>query len=155
MTASRSGISGLAIGEILKLLPHRYPFLLVDRILKVIPGEDVVAIKNVTMNEPFFNGHFPDQPVMPGVLLLEALGQAGGILAFSSWPEGHREFPLLLSGADHVRFRRQVIPGDQVRLEVEIMKLKSRAARMRGVATVDGQRTAEAEFLAVLGDRAV
>ncbi|TWI68161.1 3-hydroxyacyl-[acyl-carrier-protein] dehydratase [Desulfobotulus alkaliphilus] len=152
MIVDAEGGGGIDIVGILNYLPHRYPFLLVDRVLSLEVGKSISAIKNVSINEPFFTGHFPDFPIMPGVLILEAMGQAGGILAYASWPEEKRKYPLFLTGADKARFRRKVLPGDQIRMEVILMKLKSRAVKMRGVATVDGAVAVEAEFMAVLGD---
>ncbi|TYT73702.1 3-hydroxyacyl-ACP dehydratase FabZ [Desulfobotulus mexicanus] len=152
MSVDAEGHGGIDIIDIIDILPHRYPFLLVDRVLSLEVGKSICAIKNVSINEPFFSGHFPGFPIMPGVLILEAMGQAGGILAFASWPEEKRQYPLLLTGADKARFRRKVLPGDQIRMEVTLIKLKSRAVRMRGVATVDGVKAVEAEFMAVLGD---
>ncbi|MDY0162937.1 3-hydroxyacyl-ACP dehydratase FabZ [Desulfobotulus sp.] len=152
MTTDGEGQTGFDVVDILRYLPHRYPFLLVDRVLSLEVGKTICAIKNVTMNEPFFSGHFPGYPIMPGVLILEAIGQAGGILAYASWPEERRQFPLFLTGADKARFRRKVIPGDQLRMDVTILKLKSRTVKMHGVATVDGAKAVEAEFMAVLGD---
>lgn len=153
MSGGDESMGRMEVLDILKYLPHRYPFLLVDRVLSLEPGKSICAIKNVTVNEPFFQGHFPAFPIMPGVLILEALGQAGGILAYASWPREHQAHPLLLTGADKARFRRKVIPGDQLRMEVNILKLKSRTVKMYGMATVEGARAVEAEFMAVLGDQ--
>ncbi len=136
--------------EIAALLPHRYPFLLVDRVLELTAGERIVALKNVTANEPFFSGHFPGRLVMPGVLICEAVVQAGGILARSSVdapsPQGK---VAMLTGLDHVRFRRQVVPGDQLRLEVEIVRRRGTFWKMRGTARVEGKVAAELEFTVV------
>ena len=139
------------IRDIQRLVPHRYPFLLIDRVIERVPGERVVALKNVTANEPFFQGHFPGQPVMPGVLIIEAIAQAALILI--SDEEGDK-IPLFL-GIDKARFRRNVVPGDQLTLTLEVLKLRSRMCKMRGLAEVDGQRVAEAEILSALVDRAV
>ena len=134
----------LGPATIRELIPHRYPFLLVDRIEKVEPGVRAGGIKNVTQNEPFFEGHFPDYPVMPGVLIVEAMAQVGavGVMAL----EEFRGKLALFAGIDGVRFRRQVIPGDTLRMEVELTRLKGRAGRGKGVATVDGERVCEAEL---------
>jgi beta-hydroxyacyl-ACP dehydratase FabZ len=140
------------VQEIMKLLPHRYPFLLVDRILELHPGEKVVALKNVTFNEPFFQGHFPGTPIMPGVLILEAMAQAGGVLAFESMSEARPGAIIYFMGMDKVRFRKPVVPGDQLFFEVQVLKQRSRAMKMAGIATVDGERAAEAELMATFGD---
>jgi 3-hydroxyacyl-[acyl-carrier-protein] dehydratase len=133
--------------DIIQRLPHRYPFLLVDRVIEFVDGERVVAIKNVTANEPFFDGHFPGRPIMPGVLICEALVQAGGLLASCSkngLPEGRG---ILLAGLEHVRFRRPVVPGDQLRLEVELVHKHRPLWKMKGRAIVEGKTVSEAEFL--------
>ena len=133
--------------DIIQRLPHRYPFLLVDRVIELVDGERVVAIKNVTANEPFFDGHFPGRPIMPGVLICEALVQAGGLLASCSkdgLPEGRG---ILLAGLEHVRFRRPVVPGDQLRLEVELVHKHRPLWKMKGRAIVEGKVASEAEFL--------
>lgn len=140
------------IQEILNYLPHRYPFLLLDRVLKLIPGESVLALKNVTINEPFFQGHFPGMPVMPGVMILEAMGQAGGVLAYESFSEGNRDRLIYFSGMDKVRFRRRVVPGDQIIFEIKMLKRRLKMIKMAGEARVDDQRVAEAEMMAVFGD---
>lgn len=137
------------------VLPHRYPFLLVDRVVEISAGKRIVALKNVTINEPFFVGHFPDHPLMPGVLICEAVVQAGGILARSSVdPAEEPPAPLphrlaMLTGLNHVRFRRQVIPGDQLLMEVEILRRRGTFWKMQGTARVDGQVAAELEFTVV------
>jgi 3-hydroxyacyl-[acyl-carrier-protein] dehydratase len=134
--------------EVAAILPHRYPFLLVDRVLEVIPGQRIVALKNVTVNEPFFTGHFPDRPIMPGVLICEAVAQAGGILAqvSSSSDEQKKSALAVLASLDHVRFRQQVTPGDQLRLEVEAIRRRGTFWKMRGTAGVEGKVVAEMEF---------
>ena len=142
----------IRIGEILKLLPHRYPVLLVDRILEIEAGKRVVGIKNVTYNEEFFQGHFPGNPVMPGVLVLEAMAQVAGIGLLGVVAEKEKKL-LYLSGVDRCKFRRPVVPGDQLRIEAEIVSLKSRVCKCRTTATVDGQICTEAELLSVLVDR--
>ena len=138
----------LDIHEILKMLPHRYPFVLIDRVLELDPGEKVVALKNVTFNEPFFRGHFPENPVMPGVLIVEGMAQAGGILAFTSLPEEMHGTPVYFMGMDKVRFRRPVFPGDQLLFHVRFLKKSSWAVKFAGVATVDEEKVSEAEFTA-------
>jgi 3-hydroxyacyl-[acyl-carrier-protein] dehydratase len=144
----------LDIQAIMQRLPHRYPFLLIDRIVRFVPGEEIVALKNVTMNEPFFQGHFPAKPVMPGVLIIEALAQAGGILAAEiRGPEKQGEI-IYFMGMDAVRFRKPVVPGDQLMLEARVLKMRSRVAKMAGRALVDGQLVAEAELMASFGNSA-
>lgn len=138
--------------DIAALLPHRYPFLLVDRVIEVEVGKRIVALKNVTINEPFFTGHFPGRPIMPGVLLCEAVVQAGGILARLTTPDPQKDGQIaMLTTLDHVRFRQQVIPGDQVRLEVEALRRRGPFWKMRGLALVDGKVAAELEFTVALG----
>jgi 3-hydroxyacyl-[acyl-carrier-protein] dehydratase len=134
---------------IMKFLPHRYPFLLVDRVLELIPGEKIVALKNVTINEPFFQGHYPGAPVMPGVLIVEAMGQAGGVLAYASHAGDTPETRLIyFAGIDKVRFRKPVIPGDQLIMELKIMKRRMKMIKMSGIAKVEGKLVAEAELMA-------
>jgi beta-hydroxyacyl-ACP dehydratase FabZ len=142
----------IGISEILKILPHRYPFLLVDRILEVEKGKRIVGIKNVTFNEEFFQGHFPGNPVMPGVLIVEAMAQVAAIGLLGIIPE-HEKKLLYLSAVDRCKFRRPVVPGDQLRIEAEILNLKTRVCKCRAVATVNGQVCAEAELLSTLVDR--
>ena len=142
----------IGITEILRILPHRYPFLLVDRILEVEKGKRIVGIKNVTYNEEFFQGHFPGNPVMPGVLILEAMAQVAAIGLFGVVPD-HEKKLLYLSGVDRCKFRRPVLPGDQLRIEAEIVQLRSRACRCKAAATVAGALCAEAELLSTLVDR--
>ena len=137
---------------VMEKLPHRYPFLLVDRVLKLIPNDKIVALKNVTFNEPFFQGHFPGKPVMPGVLIIEAMAQAGGILAYETAPSEKRNRLIYFMGMDKVRFRKMVLPGDQIILEAKILKFRSKVAKMSGTATVDDQLVAEAELMASFGD---
>lgn len=144
----------LDVEAIQRLLPHRPPFLLVDRVVAVTPGEKLVAWKSVTMNEPFFTGHFPGHPVMPGVLILEALAQACALLAIKSMAPGEASEKITyLMGIDGARFRRPVVPGDRLELEVSIDKRKGAVWRMKGVARVDGQPAAEGDFMAMLADR--
>lgn len=137
---------------IMEMLPHRYPFLLVDRVIKLIPDDRIVAIKNVTINEPFFQGHFPGKPVMPGVLIIEAMAQAGGILAYQTAPLEKRNRLIYFMGMDKVRFRKMVVPGDQIIFEAKIIKFRTKVAKMSGTATVDDQLVAEAELMASFGD---
>jgi beta-hydroxyacyl-ACP dehydratase FabZ len=137
--------------KILEILPHRFPFLLVDRVLELQPCQSVRAIKNVTYNEHFFQGHFPGRPVMPGVLIIEALAQAGGILAYSSAPAQTQGKIMFFMGLDKVKFRRPVVPGDQLLLEVSSLHQSSRAWRMAGKALVEGKVAAEAEMSAAFG----
>ncbi len=136
------------IKEIQKVLPHRYPFLLIDRVIEIEPGRRAVAIKNITFNEPQFTGHWPGDPMMPGVLVLEAMAQTGGIMLLTSLEDASRN--ALFGGIDKVRFRRQVTPGDQLRLEATIMRRKGDVGKVHVVATVDGQVAAEGEFMFAL-----
>ena len=140
------------IQRIMGFLPHRYPFLLIDRIIELVPRERAVALKNVTINEPFFQGHFPQAPVMPGVPIVEAMGQAGGVLAFESISENRKGALIYFMGIDKVRFRKPVIPGDQLIFEVRILKLRSKVIKMAGVAKVDGKLVTEAELMASIGE---
>jgi 3-hydroxyacyl-[acyl-carrier-protein] dehydratase len=142
----------MGITEILKILPHRYPFLLVDRIVEIDPGVRVVGIKNVTYNEEFFQGHFPGNPVMPGVLIIEAMAQVAGVGLLAPLPEAERKL-LYLTGVDRCKFRRPVVPGDQLRIEAEIVSAKSRLCKCRAKATVDGALCAEAELMSAVMDR--
>jgi len=135
--------------DIRNTLPHRYPFLLIDRIPELEPGRRVVGIKNVTINEPFFQGHFPDRPVMPGVLILEAMAQVGGVLAFKSTPPGGRPV-VYLTGVEKAKFRKPVVPGDQVRFEIEVLKQRPPFWKMRGEAYVDKELVCEAEMTAMV-----
>ena len=142
----------LQIREIMERIPHRYPFLLIDRVIEEVPRQRVVAIKNVTMNEPFFQGHFPGAPVMPGVLIIEAMAQAGAVLLLSDIPDRASKL-VYFTGIDAARFRRPVVPGDQIRLTVEVMKLRARTCKMRGRAEVEGSLVAEAEIMSALVER--
>ena len=142
----------IEIREIMKILPHAYPFLLVDRIVEMEPGKRIVGIKNVTYNEPFFPGHFPVRPIMPGVLIVEAMAQTAGVLIYQSMDEESRRKPAFFLGMDNVKFRKPVIPGDQLRLEVEITKHRQSIWGFKGKALVDGKLVAEAELLAMLGE---
>ncbi len=145
-------MSTLEIREIMERIPHRYPFLLVDRVIELLPGKRIVAIKNVTINEPFFQGHFPGAPVMPGVLVIEALAQAGAVLLLSDIPDRASKL-VYFTGIDEARFRRPVVPGDQIRLTMEVLKLRSRTCKMRGTAEVEGELAAEAEIMSALVER--
>jgi len=145
-------ISSLKITEILKLMPHRYPFLLVDRVIESDGMKKMVAIKNVTINEPFFQGHFIDYPVMPGVLVVEALAQVGVLLLFSAVENGSSKL-VYFSGIDNCRFRRPVVPGDQLRLEIDVMRTRGRYFKMKGNALVDGVLVAEAELSCAMVER--
>jgi beta-hydroxyacyl-ACP dehydratase FabZ len=145
-------MSTLDVREIMGRIPHRYPFLLVDRVIEILPQRRIVAIKNVTINEPFFQGHFPGAPVMPGVLIIEALAQAGAVLLLSDIPDRATKL-VYFTGIDEARFRRPVVPGDQVRLTMDVLKLRSKTCKMRGVAEVDGDLVAEAEIMSALVDR--
>lgn len=138
------------IVEIIQTLPHRYPFLLVDKVLELDPGKSITAIKNVTFNEPFFPGHFPGRPVMPGVLIIEALAQAGGVMAYTADPEMRGKLIYFMS-IDKVKFRRPVIPGDQLTLELTSVHRSTRAWKMTAQAKVDGNLAAQAELTAVVG----
>ena len=142
----------IEIREILGLLPHGYPFLLIDRITVIEPGKRIVGIKNVTYNEPFFPGHFPGRPIMPGVLIVEAMAQTAGVLAFKTIPQEGPKKPVLFLGLDNVRFRKPVIPGDQLRLELEITKHRQAIWKFKGRAFVEDQLVAEADLLAMLGE---
>lgn len=142
------------IRDIMKFLPHRYPFLLIDRVREVVPDEKIVALKNVSMNEPFFQGHFPGVPVMPGVLIVEAMAQAGGILFTSGAPEDQQGAIMYFMGIDKARFRKPVVPGDQLIFEVKILRKRAKAVKLAGTATVDGAVVAEAELMATIGEAA-
>lgn len=140
----------LNIKEIQQILPHRYPFLLVDKIESLEPGKSAVGYKNVTMNEYFFQGHFPEEPVMPGVLIIEALAQVGAVSILSM--EEFKGKIAYFGGINRAKFRRKVVPGDVLRLEVEIINMKGSAGIGKAVATVDGQKAAEAELLFAIGE---
>jgi UDP-3-O-[3-hydroxymyristoyl] N-acetylglucosamine deacetylase/3-hydroxyacyl-[acyl-carrier-protein] dehydratase len=142
----------MGIQEILGVLPHRYPFLLVDRIVHTEPGKRIVGIKNVTMNEPFFPGHFPNHPVMPGVLIVEAMAQTGGMLLLGQVDDTEGKIVYFMS-IDDVKFRKPVIPGDQLRFELEMLRFRGKTCHMQGVAYVDGQPVAEAKMMAAIVDR--
>lgn len=142
----------LDIEAIRNILPHRYPMLLVDRILELEPDR-IVGIKNVTMNEPFFTGHFPDYPVMPGVLIVEAMAQVAGVLVLKEIDNRHEKI-VFLAAIENAKFRKPVVPGDQLRIEMKVGRRKSSVVKMHGQATVDGVVVAEAEVLCKLADKA-
>ena len=142
----------LTIHEIMKILPHRYPMLLVDRVLEIEAGKRIVAIKNVTANEQFFQGHFPGAPVMPGVLIIEAMAQCCAILFLRDLPDRDRKL-FLFGGVDKARFRKPVFPGDQLRLECDLLQKRSSSLKMHGTATVEGSIVAEAEMLSIMVER--
>ena len=143
--------TGMDITQIMKHLPHRYPFLLVDRVLELVPNEYIVALKNITMNEPQFPGHFPNHPVMPGVLMIEALAQTAGLLAFKSADMPVDEHTVIyFVGIDGARFKRPVVPGDQLRMEARILRVSRGIWKFSAKATVDGQTAVEAELMCTL-----
>jgi beta-hydroxyacyl-ACP dehydratase FabZ len=141
------------IRGIMEFLPHRYPFVLVDRIIEMVPNERIVGLKNVTINEPFFQGHFPGEPVMPGVLIVEAMAQAGGVLVYSSRSEDKRKKLIYFMGIDKARFRKPVVPGDQLIFEIMWTKRRGNVSKMSGKATVDGTLVAEAEIMAMTEEK--
>jgi 3-hydroxyacyl-[acyl-carrier-protein] dehydratase len=141
------------IQEILGLLPHRYPFLLIDRVVEFERGKRLVAIKNVTFNEPFFQGHFPNVPIMPGVLVIEAMAQAGAIIMMSEIPDRHKKLAVF-TGIEKAKFRNQVTPGDQLRIEVDVLAFRSRMGRMEARATVDGKLACQATLSCAIVPRA-
>ena len=145
--------STMELTDILKLLPHRYPILLVDRVLELEPGKSVVALKNVTANESFFQGHFPGYPVMPGVLIVEAMAQAGCVMMLSGVNDPETKVPFF-AGIDRCKFRRPVVPGDQLRLELDVLRQRGGSCKLVGKAMVGEEVAAEAEIMAVLGERA-
>jgi beta-hydroxyacyl-ACP dehydratase FabZ len=141
------------IQQIMNYLPHRYPFLLIDRIVEFEKGERIEAIKNVTYNEPFFNGHFPGAPIMPGVLIVEAMAQAGGVLVFASLEKEAHNIIMYFMALDKVRFRKPVIPGDQLLLKIDKINIRMKAAKLKGEAYVNDQKVAEAILMATFGER--
>jgi len=152
--AQRGGAPKMDIGRIMDVLPHRYPFLLVDRIIEVEGQQRIVGIKNVTINEPFFQGHFPGHPIMPGVLIIEAMAQVGGMLLMGFFEGQNVEDKVVyFMSLDNVKFRRPVVPGDQIRFELEMVQFRGKTCKMKGVGFVDGQVVAEADMMASVVDR--
>ena len=143
----------MMIQEIMDFLPHRYPFLLIDRIVEFERAKRIVAIKNVTMNEQFFQGHFPGEPIMPGVLVIEAMAQAGAVLMLSEMEDRHKKLAVF-TGIDGAKFRRSIVPGDQLRIEVDVVSFRSRAGKMDGKAYVDGKLACEATLTCMVVPRA-
>ena len=142
----------LDVNEIQKVLPHRYPFLLVDAIVELEPLKRIVGLKNVTINEPWFVGHFPGYPIMPGVLIVEAMAQTGGVLLLRDVPDRDRKL-VLFTAIDEAKFRHPVLPGDQLRMELEVLTLRNTVCKMRARATVDGRLVAEAVIMCIIADR--
>lgn len=138
------------INQIKTMLPHRYPFLLVDRVLELIPKQRLVALKNVTMNENFFTGHFPEKPVMPGVLIIESMAQAAGLIMLSE--DEHKGKTPYFTGIDNARFRKTIVPGDQIIIEIDVIRIKGNVCRVKAVAKVDNQIATEAELMFVIGE---
>jgi len=137
--------------EIMSILPHRYPMLLIDRVIELEPKTRIVALKNVTVNEPHFTGHFPDYPIMPGVMTIEAMAQAGGALLLTEFSAEEREHKLMVfTGIESARFRKPVLPGDQLRIEVTVLNWRSTMVKLKGMATVDGTLVSDATFTAAL-----
>ncbi len=150
--ASATPPKTMDILEIMSLLPHRYPFLLIDRVIEMEPRHRIVALKNVTINEPHFTGHFPDYPIMPGVLMVEAIAQAGGALLLAEIPD--RESKLMVfTSIENARFRRPVTPGDQLRIEVTVLNWRTRVVKMGGTITVDGKLVCDATVMCQMVDR--
>ena len=143
-------MKSFGIDQILKLLPHRFPFLLVDRVLETEGGKHLVAIKNVTMNEPFFQGHFPGYPVMPGVLQIEMIAQAAGLMVLSEMAEGMADFDTILMSVENAKFRKLVQPGDQLRVETKLVSQRRTMAKVAGVVTIDGEVATEASMMFML-----
>ena len=139
------------IMEIMKVLPHRYPFLLIDRIQEMDQGKRAVGIKNVTINEPFFQGHFPGRPIMPGVLIIEAMAQVGCVLAFKSLDETKGKLVYFM-GIEKAKFRKPVVPGDQLQIEIDVIQRRPPYWKLRGITFVDGQKVCEAQLMAMVGD---
>ncbi len=152
VNAMSKTVSSLEIQEIMDFLPHRYPFLLVDRILEYEENQRIVGIKNVTINEPFFAGHFPGVPIMPGVLILESMAQVGGVLVFKTLPERENKLVFFM-GVENARFRKPVVPGDQLRIEMLVTRIRTRMGKLSGKAYVEGQLVAEADIMFSMVDR--
>jgi 3-hydroxyacyl-[acyl-carrier-protein] dehydratase len=150
--AAENKASAMDILQILAILPHRYPFLLIDRIVEIERKKRIVALKNVTINEPFFAGHFPEKPIMPGVLVVEAMAQAGAVLLLTEFPNRDQKL-VFFTGIERARFRRPVIPGDQLRIEVDVLSWRRIAGRMEGKVLVDGKLAAEAIISCAVVDR--
>lgn len=142
----------LDVVDIMAILPHRYPFLLIDRVIEVVPRKRIVALKNVTINEPFFQGHFPEYPIMPGVLVIEALAQAGATLLLTEFPD-RDEYLTVFTGIERAKFRKPVVPGDQLRLEIKVLNWRSKAVRIEGRATVEGKLVCEGTLMCALVPR--
>ena len=140
------------IREIMRCIPHRYPLLLLDRVVELEAGKRIVALKNVSINEPFFTGHFPGTPIMPGVLIVEAMAQAGAVLMLHAMEDRDAKL-IYFTGIDHARFRRAVVPGDQLVMKLEVLRCRRQTCKMKGSATVDGQLAAEAEILSAMVSR--
>ena len=145
-------VSLIEIQEIMRYLPHRYPFLLVDRVVEYEERHRIVGIKNVTINEPFFQGHFPGVPIMPGVLIVESMAQVGGVLVFKTLPDREKKL-VFFAGIQSARFRKPVVPGDQLRLEMFLTRARTSLGKLQGTAFVEDQRVAEAEIMFSLVDR--
>ena len=150
--SSQEKKTSLDIHDILKILPHRYPFLLVDRIVELEPDKRIVGLKNVTINEQFFQGHFPEAPVMPGVLIIESMAQVAGVLIYRNMADRGNKL-IYFTGIDNAKFRRPVVPGDQVRVEMELLSRRSNFGKMAGRATVEGKLVAEATVLFAIAER--
>lgn len=140
----------LGINQIKTMLPHRYPFLLVDRVLEIVPKQRLVALKNVTVNEGFFNGHFPQEPVMPGVLIIESMAQAAGLVMLTE--EEHKGKIPYFTGIDKARFRKTIVPGDQIIIEIDVLRIKGNVGKVKAIAKVDNQIATEAELMFVMGE---
>ena len=143
-----------SVTDIMKFLPHRYPFLLVDRIVEMDPPQRIVGLKNVTINEPFFQGHFPGAPVMPGVLILEAMAQVAGVMIYRDMPDEEKSRKLIyFTGVENAKFRRPVVPGDQLRIEMELVNRRNNFGKMGGRALVEGKLAAESTVMFAISDR--
>ena len=140
------------VNEIMRFLPHRYPFLLVDRIVELEADKRIVGLKNVTINEPFFQGHFPGAPVMPGVLIIESMAQVGGVMIYRDLPDKDKKL-IYFTGIESAKFRRPVVPGDQLRIEMELLNRRNNFGKMQGRATVDGKLASEAIVLFAIAER--